>query len=136
MLYVRDVSCAGGAGGRGRDVGRERTREEGMWVVGGTAEGGWAMGGGSGELRAAGVCPARAEPGFEYGVGDAGAYGCEVSGEEGGGTRIGGECFASGGEGEGANGVGQLIKGRQLPNGEWLQGIEGVFNCTWSVGSV
>ncbi len=44
MLYVRDVSCAGGAGGRGRDVGRERTREEGMWVVGGTAEGGWAMG--------------------------------------------------------------------------------------------
>ncbi len=73
---------------------------------------------------------------FEYGVGDAGAYGCEVSGEEGGGTRIGGECFASGGEGEGANGVGQLIKGRQLPNGEWLQGIEGVFNCTWSVGSV
>ncbi len=67
--------CAGGAGGRGRDVGRDRTREEGMWVVGGTAEGGWGIGGGSGELQAAGVCPARVKLGFEYGVGDAGTYG-------------------------------------------------------------
>ncbi len=55
---------------------------------------------------------------------------------EGGETRIEGECCASGGEGEGANGLGQLIKGRQLLNGEWLQKESRACSTAYGVGLV